>query len=292
MNSVINQPAVKESKNTEKMLAPLNEESIREHLKEQGLEAIKDVHVFASVTSTNDFLLENDKIGHQLTVCVAEQQTQGRGRYGHQWVSPAAANLYLSMSLPLHLPKQASDTDQLDALSLWLLIALAKVIEQEGCAAVQLKWPNDICVQNKKLAGVLIERKIGPARNKIVIGVGVNIAMSLNEEVEIETPWIDLLTACPNWQLTRNELAAKVVAVFYETLQDYENMQLRGLASIWNSYDMLLNKNVTFLHDGQDKSGRVNGVDDLGRIIMDIKGKPEHLHASHISEIKPIGNTK
>jgi BirA family biotin operon repressor/biotin-[acetyl-CoA-carboxylase] ligase len=271
-------------------LAPLLEESIRQHLSHQGLGSIDNVHVFSSVTSTNDYLLEHELGNEQVAVCVAEQQTQGRGRYGHQWVSPASTNLYLSMSWSSQvLPKQ------LDALSLWLLIAIAKLLEQLGCADIQLKWPNDLCVQNKKLAGILIERKVSPIRNNLVVGIGLNVAMSLNKKVEIETPWIDLLSIHPDWQLSRNELAAKVVAVLYETLQKLEANQLRNLNAEWKRYDMLLNNTVEFLHDGEIKTGNVKGIDDLGLIILDIGGEPgselKYLHSAHISEIKIIRNT-
>lgn len=276
-------------------LAPLLEESICQHLSHQGLGSIGNVHVFSSVTSTNDYLLEHELDNEQVAVCVAEQQTQGRGRYGHQWVSPASVNLYLSMSWSLRgASEQPGESNKLDALSLWLLIAIAKLLEQQGCADIQLKWPNDLCVQNKKLAGILIERKVSPIRNNLVIGIGLNVAMSLNKKVEIETPWIDLLSIQPDWQLSRNELAAKVVAVLYETLQKLEANQLRNLNAEWKPYDMLFNNTVEFLHDGEIKTGNVKGVDDLGLIILDIEGEPEselkHLHSAHISEIKVIGN--
>ena len=99
-------------------------------------------------------------MNNQIEVCVAEQQTQGRGRYGHQWVSPASANLYLSMLWPLSKLARAVDgsdrdgANKLDTLSLWLLIAIARLLEQHGCTDIQLKWPNDLCVRNKKLAGI------------------------------------------------------------------------------------------------------------------------------------------
>lgn len=310
----------------ELMRTPLSAKSIRQHLRDQihdqgqgqdknkaGLDGISKVHVFSSVSSTNDYLLEYPLQDEQFAVCVAEQQMQGRGRYGHQWVSPASANLYLSMLWPLRnfseRPRESNKVDShnngsngLEALSLWLLIAIANLLEQLGCEGIQLKWPNDLCVQNKKLAGVLLERKMSPTRNhsaknnpagnNIVIGIGLNVAMSSTEGDAIETPWIDLLSVQPDWQLSRNELAAKVITVFYETLQKLEANQLKELGARWKVYDMLYDKPVKFLRDGSMKSGHVKGLDDAGLIVMDIDGKPEHLHSAHISEIKIIGNEK
>ncbi len=267
------------------VLLPLDEKSIREHLISYGLNDIRTVDVFSSISSTNDYLLDSKLANKKIAICVAEQQTQGRGRYGHQWVSPAAVNLYLSMSWPLRAWKE-----EYEALSLWLLIAIAELLERQGYSDIQLKWPNDICVESKKLAGILIERKVRQTRNTLVIGIGLNVAMSLNDEVEIETSWIDLLSIKSGGQLSRNELAANVVSALYATLSKLEENRLIDLSSKWNRYDMLLNKQVEFLYKDKIESGFVKGVDGLGKIILYMDGKLEHLHSAHISEIKLIGN--
>ena len=286
MPPVLDKSTINASRDSSSMLIALDEESIRKHLDDQHLDNISNIHVFSTISSTNDFLLENELDNRQVAVCVAEAQTQGRGRYGHQWVSPAATNLYLSMSWSLK-----TWSNQYDALSLWLLITIAKLLERHGCANIQLKWPNDICVQNKKLAGILIERKVNQDNSNLVIGVGLNIAMSLNDDIDIETPWIDLLTIKPDWKQSRNELAAEVIAACYTTLSNLEDNQLSDLDSMWNQYDMLLNKKVEFLLDEKIKIGYAEGIDSLGQIILNIDGHVAHLHSSYISEIKIIGTS-
>ena len=267
------------------VLLPLDEKSIREHLISFGLNDIRTVDVFSSISSTNDYLLDNELANKNIAICVAEQQTQGRGRYGHQWLSPAAVNLYLSMSWPLRTWKE-----EYEPLSLWLLIAIAELLEMQGYSDVQLKWPNDICVENKKLAGILIERKVNQTNDALVIGVGLNVAMSLYDDVEIETSWIDLLSIKPDGQLSRNELAANVVSALYATLSMLEENRLIDLSSKWNRYDMLLNKQVEFIYKEKIETGYVMGIDRLGKLILDVNSKLEHLHSSNISEIKLIGN--
>ena len=79
------------------LLERLSEESVRKHLVSLGVNGIRNLLVFSSITSTNDYLLDNLFNSDQITVCIAEQQTRGRGRYGHEWVSPSAVNIYLSM---------------------------------------------------------------------------------------------------------------------------------------------------------------------------------------------------
>ncbi len=264
----------------------MREKSIRRHLSAQDRADIKSIHVFPNISSTNDYLLENALDCKQVSVCVAEQQTQGRGRYGHQWVSPAAVNLYLSMSWPLQVWRQEYET-----LSLWLLIAIAELLEKHGCKHIQLKWPNDVCVEGNKLAGILIERKVNQTRNNLIIGVGLNVAMSLNDNVEIETPWVDLISIKPDWQLSRNELAAELISSFLKTLAKLEENQLCDLNNKWRQYDMLMNKKIEFLHKEKINIGCVKGINNLGQIVLDINGKFEHMHSTYISEIKPIGNS-
>jgi len=260
--------------------------SIRKYLESFGVDDIRNIQVFSSIPSTNDHLLEHESENNKVSVCVAEQQTQGRGRYGHQWVSPPAVNLYLSMSMPMPVGRQKHET-----LCLWLLIALARLLEEFGCGNIQLKWPNDICVQNKKLAGILIESKIGNSENNLIIGVGLNVAMSLKNEVDIESPWIDLLMIKPNWSLSRNELAASIVAMITKTLSQINNDELTDLGSQWSRYDMLLNNKVSFLYKNEITTGCVKGIDECGQIVIDLEGRLEYLNSAHVSEIKITGNS-
>ncbi len=267
------------------ILAPLCEDDIRKHLLSLGIDHINKLLVFPSVASTNDYLLEHKFDDEKIVVCMAEQQTQGRGRYGHQWVSPLGVNLYLSMSWSLQTWAEKYET-----LSLWLLVAIAKLLEKHGCANVQLKWPNDICVENKKIAGILIERKVGGNNKNLIVGVGINVAMSTNKGVDVETPWIDLVSVHPGWQLSRNELAAGMVAVFIEMLNKLEGNQLQNLTSNWNHYDMLLNKQIEFYQQDKKRTACVKGINERGEIILDAEGKLENLHHAHMREIRLIGN--
>ena len=266
-------------------LAPLQEKAVRIHLEKLNVENIGKLRIFSSINSTNEYLLENDFTNDQIIVCLAEQQTQGRGRYGHEWVSPAGVNLYLSMLWPIKYIQKPYEV-----LSLWLLLAIVELLEEYQISDIQLKWPNDICVREKKLAGILIERKVGKGKNNLVIGLGLNVAMSLIENVQINVPWIDLLSVKPDFQISRNEISAKTLAFFCETLKKFEQNNLIGLAEKWNEYDMLLNKKVEFLFNGVANSGTAKGIDDLGQIIIENDGQLMYLHSSHVRKLKLTEN--
>lgn len=136
------------------------------------------VTVLPVIDSTNQYLL--DRIGELKSgdACVAEYQQAGRGRRGRKWFSPFGANLYLSMFWRLEQGPAAAI-----GLSLVIGIVMAEVLRKLGADKVRVKWPNDLYLQDRKLAGILVELtgKTGDAA-QIVIGAGINMAMRRVEE--------------------------------------------------------------------------------------------------------------
>ena len=136
--------------------------------------AIDGIAVFLEVDSTNNWLREQTLKGAPSgTVCIAEMQCAGRGRRGRTWVSPFAANLYLSL-----LWRSANGAAALGGLSLVTGIAVLRALRGYGIEEAGLKWPNDILVRDAKLAGVLID-VVGEASGPcaVIVGVGVNVSM-------------------------------------------------------------------------------------------------------------------
>ncbi len=136
------------------------------------------VAVLPVIDSTNQYLL--DRIGELKSgdACIAEYQQAGRGRRGRKWFSPFGANLYLSMFWRLEQGPAAAI-----GLSLVIGIVMAEVLRKLGADKVRVKWPNDLYLQDRKLAGILVELtgKTGDAA-QIVIGAGINMAMRRVEE--------------------------------------------------------------------------------------------------------------
>lgn len=163
------------------------------------------VAVLPVIDSTNQYLL--DRIGELKSgdACVAEYQHAGRGRRGRKWFSPFGANLYLSMFWRLEQGPAAAI-----GLSLVIGIVMAEVLRKLGADKVRVKWPNDLYLQDRKLAGILVELtgKTGDAA-QIVIGAGINMAMRRVEESVVNQGWITLQEAGIN--LDRNTLAAMLI---------------------------------------------------------------------------------
>ncbi|MCH9627523.1 MAG: Bifunctional ligase/repressor BirA [Chlamydiales bacterium] len=141
-------------------------------------------HHFDTLVSTNDWGKEHlaSQPRDRFMLVTADEQTRGRGQYGRKWISPKGQNLYASFCFFI-------DEHQQDPLSLThvLAISLAHVLEKRGVIC-QIKWPNDLLVDRKKIAGILCETEHLPPHFGVVIGLGMNINMSQEELAHIPQP--------------------------------------------------------------------------------------------------------
>ncbi|MBS1800681.1 MAG: biotin--[acetyl-CoA-carboxylase] ligase [Acidobacteria bacterium] len=153
----------------------LDLESVRASI--AGTQFAAQVQHYSSVSSTNTLALEAAQNGARSGVWVADEQTAGRGRGGHQWHSSPDDGLYVSALVAPELPAN-------DALRLSLSTALAvrSAIERTTNLTVDIRWPNDLLIHRKKCGGILVETAVSPSqRNKpaslkyAVIGIGINL---------------------------------------------------------------------------------------------------------------------
>ncbi len=132
---------------------------------------LPDVTLFEKTTSTLDIAHKKAADGCLAgTLVIADQQTAGRGRTGAKWMSPSSTGIWLT------LIERPVDTSGLDVLSLRVGLRAARALDRFAPEPVRLKWPNDLFVDGRKLAGVLIEARWRESRlDWIAIGVGVNV---------------------------------------------------------------------------------------------------------------------
>jgi len=137
------------------------------------------VIVYPSLTSTNDIARREAKKGaREGTVVLAEEQTAGRGRIKRAWLSPKGS---IALSIILH-PTPA----QLPYLIMAASLASARCIEKVGSLEAQIKWPNDVLINDKKVCGILIESDVrGSAVDYAVIGIGINVNLKTADFPEI-----------------------------------------------------------------------------------------------------------
>lgn len=260
-----------------KPLSLLNENVIQNNLLNDINKLHIDVHNF--IDSTNSYLLRQlpNKI-QQGQVCLAEYQQSGRGRRGRQWVSPFGANLYMSMYWRLDQGLSAAM-----GLSVISALAIADAIKQELQLDVQLKWPNDIYYQGKKLAGILIDLEGQPLELcHSVIGIGLNIDMPKALEQKIDQPYTDLQSHY-NSQLDRNSLAAAIINCLYQRLSEHPLKDASVLIEQWRCLDYFYNKPVKLISGDKTTLGRCKGINHQGALLLEVAGEIKTVFGGEVS---------
>jgi BirA family biotin operon repressor/biotin-[acetyl-CoA-carboxylase] ligase len=137
-----------------------------------------DIRCYQSVTSTMDVAAQAAEAGApEGVVIVADAQTAGRGRRGRSWSSPPGAGLYLSFVLRPALDHTGGA--KLSLLTLGAGVAVRAAIEEVSSVAAHLKWPNDVMIGRRKVAGILAEGlDLGAPRQAVILGIGINITSS------------------------------------------------------------------------------------------------------------------
>ncbi|OON33538.1 biotin--[acetyl-CoA-carboxylase] synthetase [Izhakiella australiensis] len=238
----------------------LDEQSIAAQLNEGG------VSVIPVIGSTNQHLLDNMATLRPGAACVAEYQQAGRGRRGRQWFSPFGANLYLSMYWRLDQGPAAAM-----GLSLVIGIVMAEVLQSLGANGVRVKWPNDLYLNDRKLAGILVELtgKTGDAAH-VVLGAGINLSMRLADASVVNQGWINLQEA--GVDIDRNTLAAKLINQLRISLAEFERDGLAPFVKRWANLDNFLNRPVKLLIGEREVLGIARGIDDQGALLLDQNG--------------------
>lgn len=157
---------------------PLDLEKVEKHCRSHThvREWVREILLFDRVDSTNRIALEMASQGLPGGLAiVAEAQEKGKGRLGREWFSPEGMNLYFSLLLRPYQPVR-----DFPLFSLATSVALIEAIRRMTGLAVQIKWPNDIVLDDKKLAGILLESEVrGEQAPPLVVGVGVNVNIAL-----------------------------------------------------------------------------------------------------------------
>ncbi|HET7313712.1 biotin--[acetyl-CoA-carboxylase] ligase [Salinisphaera sp.] len=254
----------------------LDAKAIRAGLSAAGRDMLDQLIVRQSVDSTNS-VLGGCRDG-ATRACLAEYQTAGRGRAGRAWISPFAANLYLSVGYDLVLPRAPVAT-----ISLAVGVALAEALADLGVADIGLKWPNDLWIGRDKLGGILTEVRgevAGMAR--LVVGLGLNIAMPRGPASAIDQPWTRLVDHAPPG-LTRSRVAGRCLDAVLAALTEFETRGFEPFAARWPRYDRVAGQPVDLVENHRRTSAIAQGVADDGSLLVEIDGARRAVYAGDIS---------
>ncbi|WP_162047375.1 bifunctional biotin--[acetyl-CoA-carboxylase] ligase/biotin operon repressor BirA [Vibrio taketomensis] len=220
------------------------------------------VELIPVIGSTNQHLMDRIGLLQSGSVCIAEYQSQGRGRRGREWVSPFGCNLYLSMYWRLEAGMAGAM-----GLSLVVGVAIVEALEKLGIEGIKLKWPNDLYYRDKKLAGILVEMsgQAGAAAH-LVIGMGMNLKMATNTQ-GITQPWSCLADAVEH-DIDRNQLAITLINSLKTALSEYEITGMQGFVERWNRLDNYLGREIRLIMGEREVIGISSGINEQGAVLI------------------------
>jgi BirA family transcriptional regulator, biotin operon repressor / biotin---[acetyl-CoA-carboxylase] ligase len=239
------------------------------------------LQILDEVNSTNTYLTQNKQAAHA-TCVAAHVQTNGKARRGRTWVSQLGASLTFSLLWCFQCGAAA-----LSGLSLCVGVALIRALNNLGVNDAQLKWPNDVLVDGRKLAGILIELQgdlEGPSA--AVIGIGINLNLPKKVLQSIDQPAIDLASIK---MIDQNALLGGILKHLADVLSGFETHGFIGLRDEWLGYHAYENKPVRMLlPNGTDVSGVVKGVAEDGILLVETALGLQRFSAGEISLRSPV----
>ncbi len=254
-----------------KMAPPLNHNLIINALKQSMFSG--KLMFYDRVESTNDLAkamaLEGAENG---TVIIAEEQTSGRGRMGRKWLSPPSSNLLFSLLLRPDLY-----TEKVFTLTMLLALSTVEAVETQTGVNAMIKWPNDIYVQDRKLAGILTEFSVtGNRLNHVILGIGINVNWDPEEATDSHMlyPATSLMREAGH-TVSREFLLINILSAYETHYMDVSRNGPARVQELWNKRSMLTGRNVSVeISNNEVINGTAIGIDEKGALLVsDINGQ-------------------
>lgn len=240
----------------------LNPDDIKAHLKTNRIGC--EILVYTSTASTNDaaWYYASNKKNDGLAI-FAQEQSAGRGRGGNKWLSQKGQSILCSVLL-------LNETCQPELLTLTAAVAVAEAIGRCGSKQARIKWPNDILIGGKKVAGILLESRSSKGHFNYVIGIGINC----NQKKESFPPDLhDIATSIDIEGKTvcdRVSLAKRLLVSFDEWLGIMAN-DSKAVLDRWYELSAQLGRRVTLQYNRRSFTGRVLGIDPQEGLIVQLE---------------------
>jgi len=262
----------------------LTESAIRDAIPAEQRGDVAGLELLFETGSTNQRLMSAPppRPGQAL-VCLAEYQTQGRGRRGRRWLMPPAAGICLSVAWQFERPPIA-----LSALGPAAGLAARRALLDLGFDRTGLKWPNDLMWQDAKLGGVLVElRAEGHGPTHVVIGVGINDRLSPGlAQAIVETGGqapMDLAAMAGEQRPGRNRVAGAIIGRLVELLAECTRHGVDRMCRDWTEADVLAGREVRVLLGDRELVGVARGIASDGALLVETRDGVRRLTAGDVS---------
>jgi BirA family biotin operon repressor/biotin-[acetyl-CoA-carboxylase] ligase len=225
----------------------------------------RTVHLLTQTASTNDVAKTLAQQGApEGTVVLAEQQTQGRGRQGRSFASPKGVGIYLSLLL-----RPWGEASRFPQLTLLVAVAVADTLAEESALPIDLKWPNDVCIHGKKVAGVLTEGVFLPhVSPAVIIGIGINVNTTLEHLPPDLHAHVTSLALAAGHSWARPPLIALLLSHLERLYQTFQQVGIAPILSRWLHYSRIVGRRALFPQEHGMVAGVVLGLDDDGALVV------------------------
>ncbi|HUP38730.1 MAG TPA: biotin--[acetyl-CoA-carboxylase] ligase [Vicinamibacterales bacterium] len=242
----------------------------------------RSLHWLDSTTSTNDVAARLAESGaEEGTTVVAETQTAGRGRHGRIWFSPPGAGLYIS-TIVRPGDAMTGNANPATLLTIASGVAIAEAVHAVTGLPAQIKWPNDVIIGRRKLAGILAEGALqAGALHFVVVGVGVNLQTSAYPpELASRVTSIEAETTRPP---DRAVMLAEVLAAMGERYADLRAGRFDAILTAWRRLAASLpGADVEWESPAGVVRGRAQDIDRDGALLVQVAGKIERVVAGEV----------
>lgn len=196
---------------------------------------------------------------------ITTKQTQGRGRHGRTWYSNDPGNVYISFGFKPNLPSPL-----IKSFTPWIATKLCDHLNQNFNLPIQIKWPNDLVLNGKKISGMLAESHIDiDSIRDLIFGIGLNIngnPQTWPPELQETATSIQHAIGKPS---NLNQMTASIIScVLCAYNQFIQNSWQPSLPPLWSKYDFLYNKHVKGFHGTTPIEGTAKGINDLGALKL------------------------
>jgi len=242
----------------------------------------RTLHHEESVGSTNALASQLAQEGAlNGEVVIAEQQTEGRGRRGRSWASPKAKNLYLSVILRPDIPPSRAPE-----LTLLAAVAVAETLKDSGVSA-EIKWPNDLQVDGKKVAGILTELSADTEKvQSVILGIGVNLnaeAADFPPEVaEVATSVLQVR----GQRVPRALFTAALLARLEQWLDTWTEQGFEPVRDAWRARSSTLGAEVLVRSESKELRGVAEDIDASGALLIKVGDKVERVLAGDVEQLR------
>lgn len=264
----------------------LDADKIKSGINKSAAQSPIQIDVLSTISSTNDYW-SHPSISQSAPwhICLAEQQTAGKGRLGRIWVSPFGANVYLSCAWTF-----TKDMSELAGLSLVVGLAIVHALEKYGLKQdLKIKWPNDILLDNKKLAGILIEiHAQAHGISQVIIGIGLNINKPFQTNVDISQNCTSLEDMTAKYH-DRNKIIGLLLNKLFASITKFNSHGLAPFIKEWHTYDYLVGNKISFMNQQKKVVGVAMGIDAHGYLLLqNSKGKQIAYSAGDASLLRKV----